>query len=97
MAATVNKMKPGDISQAVIFTWQQGRKGVRLIYLKSRTEPHRMNLKDDYSKISQMALEEKRGVALYAWIQARIPTFYIMVDNAIAADCPQIQKFANKD
>jgi peptidyl-prolyl cis-trans isomerase SurA len=97
MAATVNKMNPGDISQAVIFTGQQGRKGVRLIYLKSRTKPHRMNLKDDYSKISQMALEEKRRVVLYAWIQARIPTFYIMVDNAIAADCPQIQKFANKD
>lgn len=95
MAATVSNMKAGDISQPVIFRSEQGQKQVRLVYLKSRTEPHRMNLKDDYSKIAQMALEEKKGIELNTWIQTKIPLFYIMVDNMSSADCPQVQRFAS--
>jgi peptidyl-prolyl cis-trans isomerase SurA len=65
MTATISKMKVGDISQPVVFPGENGQKEVRLVYLKSRTEPHRMNLKDDYSKVSQMALDEKRNSAEY--------------------------------
>src|SRR6185436_487128 len=67
MIASISKMKIGDISQPVVFTGDQEKKGVRIIYLKSRSEPHRMNLKDDYSKISQLALVEKKGLALEKW------------------------------
>jgi peptidyl-prolyl cis-trans isomerase SurA len=97
MVASLSKMKVGDISQPVAFTGDQNKKGVRLIYLKSRSEPHRMNLRDDYSKISQMALEEKKGLALDKWLKAKIPTYYIMVDNETSADCPRVQKFASTD
>ncbi|MDP4263529.1 MAG: peptidylprolyl isomerase [Bacteroidota bacterium] len=97
MVAMIGKMKVGDVSAPVIFTSDQGKKGVRIVYLKSRSEPHRMNLRDDYSKISQMALEEKKGIVLDKWLRERIPTYYIMVDNAAAADCPKVQKFASSD
>jgi peptidyl-prolyl cis-trans isomerase SurA len=97
MVASISKMKIGEISQPVTFTGDQEKKGVRLIYLKSRSEPHRMNLKDDYSKISQLALEEKKGLALDKWMKAKIPTYYIMVDNITSADCPRVQKFASTD
>jgi peptidyl-prolyl cis-trans isomerase SurA len=56
-----------------------------------------MNLRDDYSKISQMALEEKKGQALDKWLKAKIPAYYIMVDNVTAADCPKVQKYASTD
>jgi peptidyl-prolyl cis-trans isomerase SurA len=97
MVASISKMKVGDFSQPVAFTNEQGKKGARIIYLKSRSEPHRMNLQDDYSKISQMALEEKKGLALDKWLKARIPTYYIMVDNITSADCPQVQKYASTE
>ncbi len=93
MVAMISKMKIGDISQPIAFTGDQGKKGARIVFLKSRSEPHRMNMQDDYSKISQAALEEKKSVALDKWIKARIPTYYIMVDNLSAADCPTLQKF----
>jgi len=54
---------------------------VRLVYLQTRTEPHRENLKDDYSKISQRALEEKKNNALEKWFQTHIPGYYITIDK----------------
>lgn len=97
MVAAISKMKIGDISTPVVFTSEQDKKGVRIIFFKSRTEPHRMNLRDDYSKISQFALEEKKAEATQKWLAERIPTYYIMVDGETAAGCPQVQKYKSTD
>lgn len=97
MVTMLSKMKVGEYSLPTAFTNEQQKKGVRIIYLKSRSEPHRMNLTDDYSKISQMALEEKKGIALDKWMRTKIPTYYIMVDNETSASCPAVQKFASTD
>jgi peptidyl-prolyl cis-trans isomerase SurA len=94
MVIMIGKMKVGNYSQPTAFTDEQGKKGARIVYLKSRSEPHRMNLHDDYSKISQMALEEKKGLAIDKWLKEKIPTYYIMVDTETSADCPQLQKYA---
>src|SRR5690349_12167829 len=91
------KMKPGEYSQPTPFTDEQGKKGVRIVYLKSRSEPHRMNMHDDYSKISQMALEEKKAEALDKWLKKMIPTYYIMVDASTGAGCPNVQKYVTPD
>ncbi len=95
MVASISKMNVGDISQPVAFTNEQGKKGVRIIYLKSRSEPHRMNMTDDYSKISQAALEEKKMHALNKWIESRVPTYYIMIDDEVQKDCPKMTKLAS--
>jgi len=97
MVGSISKMNVGDISLPVAFTGEQNKKGVRVIFLKSRSEPHRMNMRDDYSKISQMALEEKKGQMLDKWLRGKIPTYYIMVDNETSAGCPRVQKFASTD
>lgn len=97
MVAMLSKMKVGDFSQPTPFTTEQGKKGVRIVYLKSRSEPHRMNLNDDYSKISQAALEEKKGQALDKWIKTKMPTYYIMVDDESKEDCPKMKQYASTD
>lgn len=97
MVAIISKMKVGDISQPTPFLSEQGKKGVRIIFLKSRSEPHRMNMRDDYSRISQFALEEKKAKTLDKWMKAIIPTYYIMVDNISAAECPLLQKYNTTD
>jgi peptidyl-prolyl cis-trans isomerase SurA len=93
MVAMLGKMKVGDFSQPTPFESEQGKKGVRVVYLKSKSEPHRMNMKDDYSRISNFALEEKKGQTLEKWIKAKLPTYYVMIDPGTAEECPQLKKF----
>jgi len=77
----LQSLKVGEFSQPTAFTDERGRKGVRLAYLKTRTEPHRENMKDDYNRISQRALELKKEEAMERWFQKQIPTYYIMIDQ----------------
>lgn len=95
IVAELSKLKLGEISQPLVFTDQRtGKKGVRLLYLKSRSEPHRMNLRDDYNKIKQAALEEKKYQALDKWLRSHMANYYIMIDPENAS-CPQLQKWTN--
>ncbi|MCD2423882.1 peptidylprolyl isomerase [Niabella pedocola] len=93
MVNTIKDMKVGDLSRPVNFTNDQGKKGVRLVYLKSRSEPHRLNLNDDYAKIADMALGQKKNQELDKWLQKKIPTFYILVDKDAAGGCPSLLKY----
>jgi peptidyl-prolyl cis-trans isomerase SurA len=77
----LKNLNVGEFSQPTPFTDERGRKGVRVVYLKTRTQPHRENLKDDYNRISQRALEIKKEEAMEKWFQKKIPTCYIMIDE----------------
>lgn len=93
----LEKLKVGDYSQPQAFTDPRGKKGVRLLYLRARTEPHRMNIKEDYDKIAAMALEEKKYKTLEQWLDKRIPTYYIMVDPTVSGgSCPQMDKWVSR-
>jgi len=91
LVAMLDKLKPGEYSQPVVFE-ENGKKGVRIIHFKSRSEPHRLNMKDDFSKISNSALEEKKQKALDKWINEKIPNYYIMIDDSIT-ECDQLNKW----
>lgn len=94
IVVNLGKMKVGEYSQPVVFTDERtGKKGVRIIYLKSRTEPHRMNMRDDYDKIAQFALEEKKAKVLEKWMKEKIPTYYIQVDNDVKQSCVNLSRF----
>ena len=75
------KMKVGEYSKPVVFSDEREKKGVRIIYLKTRSEPHRENLKDDYNRISLRALEVKKQQVLEKWFSSKIPGYYIMLDE----------------
>ncbi|MFT3845819.1 MAG: peptidylprolyl isomerase [Lacibacter sp.] len=77
----LDKLKPGEYSQPIAFTDERGKKGVRMVYLISRTAPHRENMKDDYSKIANRALEEKREKELEKWFVKNSNTFYVQIDE----------------
>ena len=94
MVGVLSKLSPGDYSMPVAFENEQGKKGVRIIHLKSRSAPHRMNMQDDYSKIAQFALEEKKAKVMEKWIQNKLSTYYVNIDSATAEECPQLKKYA---
>lgn len=74
-------MKVGEFSKPTVFTDDRQKMGVRIIYLKTRTEPHRENLKDDYNRISLRALEVKKMEAIEKWFSSKLPTYYILLDD----------------
>jgi peptidyl-prolyl cis-trans isomerase SurA len=93
----LRNLKVGEISAPVTYTSEQGKKGVRLVYLKSRSEPHIMNLRDDYSKIANAALEEKKRKTLQSWLIEKMSSYYIMIDNDTQGTCPAMAQYASKD
>lgn len=94
IVTTISKMKVGDISQPVTFTNDENKKGVRLVYLKSRTDPHRMNFRDDYSRISAMALDKKKADVLTEWLKKMVPAYSITISNDNGNGCPLAKEFA---
>jgi len=91
----LKNLNAGDYSQAVQFTDERGKMGIRVVYLKSKSNPHRENLKDDYSAIAQNALDEKKEDALDKWFNENIPNYYIMVDDDYK-DCTEMKKWLTK-
>jgi len=87
----LDKLKVGEYSQPMVFKTEQEKTAVRVVYLQSKTEPHRENLRDDYDKISQRALSEKREKLVEKWFAEKLPTFYVMIDKDFQ-QCESIQK-----
>lgn len=85
-------LKVGQYSHPVEYVDERGKKGVRILYLKTRTEPHRENLKDDYNRISQRALEEKKNEVLEQWFNKKVVTYYILIDDEYKS-CPEMAKW----
>jgi peptidyl-prolyl cis-trans isomerase SurA len=95
VVSVLDKVPLGSYSQPLPYTDERaGKKGVRLFYVKSKSEPHRMNIRDDYNRISTAALEEKKYKALEKWLTTHIDSHYIMLD-ADEASCPLLKKWAD--
>jgi len=85
-------LKPGEISKPSVFTDERNKKGVRIVKLLSKTEPHRENLRDDYDRVAARALDQKRTAVLEKWFVTKIPTFYIMIDGEYR-NCANLSKW----
>jgi peptidyl-prolyl cis-trans isomerase SurA len=85
-------LKPGQFSKPTVFTDERGKKGVRLVEMLSKSEPHRENLQDDYNWIAQRALDGKKSAALEKWFLAKIPTLYVMI-AAEYKNCSNLTKW----
>ncbi|MEP7258087.1 MAG: peptidylprolyl isomerase [Flavitalea sp.] len=92
LVALLKDMKVGDYSKPAAFTDERGKKAVRLAYLKSRSEPHRENLKDDYDRVAQRALEVKKQAALEKWFTEKIPSYYLLIDSDYS-HCESLQNW----
>src|SRR3954454_11787961 len=94
LVVALKNMKPGDVSQPIAYTDERGTQHVRIIYYKTRTEPHVENIKDDYSAIAAKALDEKKMHVLEQWFKNHIPTYYIHIDNDYAV-CESLKDWWN--
>lgn len=92
MVTMLKDLKVGQYSHPTEYVDERGKKGVRLVYLKTRTEPHRENLKDDYNRVAQRALEEKKNEVLEQWFNKKVVTYYILVDEEYKS-CPEMARW----
>lgn len=85
LVGVLKDMKVGEYSKPVAYTDERGKKAVHLVYLKSRSEPHRENLKDDYDKVAMRTLEIKKQDVLEKWFAEKIPSYYLMIDSEFSS------------
>jgi len=90
MIVLLKSMKPGDVSAPQVYTDDRGRKTVRIVYFKDRTEPHKENLKEDYNRVAARALELKKSKLLEAWFNEHITNYYIGIDESYQS-CAEIK------
>lgn len=76
----LDKMKVGEISKPLLQVSPDGTKrSYRIIYLKNRTEPHKINLKDDYQRLQNMTQMSKQKSIVDAWINKKLKTTYVRI------------------
>lgn len=91
----LNRLKVGEYSPPLVFKDEREKTGLRIVNLRSKTEPHRENLRDDYNKIAARALEEKKNRTVEKWFVDKLPTYYIMVDKEFE-NCESIRRSFGK-
>ncbi|HEX8428193.1 peptidylprolyl isomerase [Hymenobacter sp.] len=77
---TIDTMKVGHITPPMPYRTDDGKDAMRIIWLKSNTPPHQANFKDDYQKLAQAALSEKKNKALDEWFEKNRGSVFIEVD-----------------
>lgn len=86
----IDTMQVGNISEPIPFRMEDGSEAARIIYLKAKSRPHQANMKDDYPRIAQAALNEKKGKAVDAWFKENFDTVFIEIDPEYQ-DCDALQ------
>ena len=86
-------LKIGDKAPNFSSKDQEGKKYYRIFKLRSRTDPHKANLKQDYSKIQAAAKENKKNEYFKEWIDRKLPKVYIEIDPIIKSQCPNLNNW----
>ncbi|MBS1529483.1 MAG: peptidylprolyl isomerase [Bacteroidetes bacterium] len=94
VALVVDTMKVGELSKPQQFTEANGKKDYKILYLKSETDAHKANLKQDFPKIKQYAMDDKTNRTVSEWFEKRRKETFIKID-AEYQTCPQLSGWAN--
>ena len=81
----------GDVTEPFPFRTQDGSRMYRLVLLQSRSKPHKADLKLDYGKIQQAALEQKKAEFTEKWVLEQLRRTYLSVGSLYHA-CPNLQE-----
>lgn len=79
---TLDKMQPGEISKPLPSQQGQDAKpSFKIVYLKTRSEPHKANLKDDYQRMQNLAQMHKQKSTVDAWVNKKLKSIYVRIDD----------------
>jgi peptidyl-prolyl cis-trans isomerase, PPIC-type len=83
----IKELKEGEMSAPFESRDRVGNVVIKIIRLERIIPPHRMNLKEDYALVQNLAKQEKERKVFDAWIEKKQNNMYIWLDDRYA-DCP---------
>ncbi|MEY3984187.1 MAG: hypothetical protein RL160_1746 [Bacteroidota bacterium] len=90
----IQDMPAGTYGEPQLTVFPDGARAYRLVYLKSETKPHTANMIQDYPKIQQAALQQKKDDALNTWVRKTRLKTYISISRDFET-CPDVAEWTN--
>ena len=82
IARQVDKMQPGDVSDAFIMKDPKTNQDiVALVKLTNRIDGHKANMADDYQTIKGMYEDARRQEILKEWVEKKIADTYVRIED----------------
>ena len=81
----VEQLEVNEISEPSYVKLDNGKEAYRLFKLLNKAEAHKVNFKDDYKMIRDMALEQKKDKAISEWINTSLLKTYVRINEAYKA------------
>jgi len=78
---TIDSMQVGNISRPIAYRTDDGKSAMRILYYKTKINPHQANLQDDWQKIYDAALNERKNKALNEWFAKAKDEVFINIDE----------------
>ena len=82
----VDKLEVEEISTPVQFQTEDGKDAYRILKLLARTDPHKANLKQDYDRVQEWGLAEKKQNEMNKWMDEKVENTYIKLNDEFK-DC----------
>jgi peptidyl-prolyl cis-trans isomerase SurA len=92
----IEEMSPGEISTPALLRTPDGKEAFRIIRLLEKTEPHRANLKDDYSRLQMMATMDKKQKVIEDWVKEKVKETAVRISQELV-DCSFNYNWSNTD
>lgn len=77
----IDTLEVNELTNPIAFQSQTGERLYKTVRLISRSEPHKANLKTDYSRIQKAALESKKNEYISTWVLDKVNSTYIEIDD----------------
>lgn len=82
----IRNLKIGEISAPFETIDDKGKTVYEIVQVRSKTEPHKANIKQDFDMIKNMALQEKRSKIVDEWVIEKSKDMYIRIEKPYS-DC----------
>ncbi|MDX2133554.1 MAG: peptidylprolyl isomerase [Saprospiraceae bacterium] len=86
----IDGIEIGQVTEPIPLRAPTGERYYRLVELVSRSKPHKANLQEDYNKIQQAALEQKKAEFTEKWVIEKLQNTYLTVGENYR-DCESLQ------
>lgn len=82
MAGIIEKMEPGDVSEAFIMKDEKKNADVvAIVRLKERIPGHRASMQDDYNMIKNLYEEHLKEEKIKEWVEQKIKETYVRIED----------------
>jgi len=87
----VRDLKIGEISNPYESVDENGKPLYKIVRLRSKTDPHKANMKQDYTLLQNMALADKKQRVVEDWIREKQGETFIHIDDSML-ECDFLKK-----